>query len=112
MSLNIPLFLGMDDQMSAEDVIETQEIASLRIPVERAINRVKNFQIFDGAYWSSESNVVHVCHVVQYAELPYQCLKDHSPTFVLLTFETSFQSVQTKEIASNCNMSLGDKLND
>ncbi|KAK2549093.1 hypothetical protein P5673_030462 [Acropora cervicornis] len=47
-SLNIPPFLGMSDQMSAEDVIATQEIASLRIHVERAINKVKNFRIFDG----------------------------------------------------------------
>ena len=35
-SLNIPPFLGMSDQMSAEDVIATQEIASLRIHVETA----------------------------------------------------------------------------
>lgn len=47
-SLNIPPFLGMSEQMSAEDVIATQEIASLRIHVERAINKVKNFRIFDG----------------------------------------------------------------
>ena len=47
-SLNIPPFLGMSDQMSSEDVIATQEIASLRIHVERAVNKVKNFQIFDG----------------------------------------------------------------
>lgn len=46
-SLSIPPFLGMYDQMLAEDVIATQEIASLRIYVERAINKVKNFQIFD-----------------------------------------------------------------
>lgn len=47
-SLNILPFLGMSEQMSAEDVIATQEIASLRIHVERAINKVKNFRIFDG----------------------------------------------------------------
>ena len=47
-SLNIPPFLGMADQMSAEDVIATQKIASLRIHIERAINKIKNFQIFDG----------------------------------------------------------------
>ncbi|XP_044169671.1 uncharacterized protein LOC122953764 [Acropora millepora] len=47
-SLNIPPFLGMSDQMAPEDVISTQEIASLRIHVERAINKVKNFKIFDG----------------------------------------------------------------
>jgi len=31
-------------------VIATQEIASLRIHVERAINKVKNFLIFEGVY--------------------------------------------------------------
>ena len=46
-SLNIPPFLGMSDHMSAEDVIKTQEVASLRIHVERAINKIKNFLIFD-----------------------------------------------------------------
>ena len=44
-SLNIPPFLGMSDQMLAEDVIATQEIASLRIHLERAIKKVKNFHI-------------------------------------------------------------------
>ena len=38
-------------------------------------------------FWSSESNVVRVCHVVQYAGPPYQCLKDHSHKFVLLAFK-------------------------
>lgn len=58
-SLNIPPFLGMYDQMSAEDVIATQEIASLRIHVERAINKVKNFQIFDGVIPLSLFGVVN-----------------------------------------------------
>ena len=30
-SLNIPSFSGMSDQMTPEDVIKTQDIASLRI---------------------------------------------------------------------------------
>ena len=58
-SLNIPPFLGMSDQMSAEDVIATQEIASLRIHVERAINKVKNFHIFDGVIPLSYFGVVN-----------------------------------------------------
>ena len=58
-SLNIPSFLGMSDQMSAEDVIATQEIASLRIHVERAINKVKNFLIFDGVIPLSLFGVVN-----------------------------------------------------
>ena len=46
--LNIPPFLGMQGQMSAEDVVKTQSIASLRAHVERAINKIKNFRIWDG----------------------------------------------------------------
>ena len=47
-SLNNPPFLGSSAQMPAEDVVKTQEIASLRIHVERAINKIKNFHIWDG----------------------------------------------------------------
>ena len=47
-SLNIPFFLGSSSQISAEDVVKTQEIASLRIHVERAINKIKNFHLWDG----------------------------------------------------------------
>ena len=46
-SLNIPPFLGHYDQMPPEDVVETQVIASLRIHVERAINKIKNVHIWD-----------------------------------------------------------------
>lgn len=58
-SLNIPPFLGMSDQMSAEHVIATQEISSLRIHVERAINKVKNFLIFEGVIPLSLFRVVN-----------------------------------------------------
>ena len=46
-SLNLPPFLGASSQMAAEDVVKTQEIASLRIHVECAINKIKNFHIWD-----------------------------------------------------------------
>ena len=46
-SLNIPPFLGGDSQMLEEDVIKTRQIASLRIHVERAINKIKNYHIWD-----------------------------------------------------------------
>jgi len=46
--LNIPPFLGQSNQMSAEDVLATQQIASISIHVERAINKIKNFHIWDG----------------------------------------------------------------
>jgi len=47
-SLNIPPFLGHSEQMTPEDVIKTQQIASVRIHVERAINRIKNYKIWNG----------------------------------------------------------------
>ncbi|XP_022345962.2 uncharacterized protein LOC111138337 [Crassostrea virginica] len=46
--LNIPPFRGPCPQFSPDEVFETQEIASLRIHVERSIGRVKNFHILDG----------------------------------------------------------------
>lgn len=49
-SFNIPPFLGANSQMSAEDVINTQKIASVRIHIERAINKIKNFHIWDGDF--------------------------------------------------------------
>lgn len=45
--LNIPPFLGMYDQMTGGDVLRTQSIAAERIHVERAINKIKSFHIFD-----------------------------------------------------------------
>ncbi|XP_033747143.1 uncharacterized protein LOC117332365 [Pecten maximus] len=45
--LNIPPFLGLSGQMTGDDVITTQSIAAERIHVERAINKVKSFHIFD-----------------------------------------------------------------
>ena len=41
-SLNLSPFLGGSNQMPAEDVVQTQEIASLRIHIEQAINKIEN----------------------------------------------------------------------
>ena len=64
--------------MSAEDVIVTQEIASLRIHVEQAINKVKNFLTFDGVISLSLFGVVNqmwcVRHFVQHAGSHHQSL--------------------------------------
>jgi hypothetical protein len=46
--VNMPAFVGPDrTQMSKEEVYHTQQVASERIHIERAINKVKNFHIFD-----------------------------------------------------------------
>lgn len=57
--LNIPPFLGSSSQMPAENVVKTQEIASLRIHVERAINKIKNFHIWDGVIPLHQLGVVN-----------------------------------------------------
>ncbi|XP_055999711.1 uncharacterized protein LOC125664666, partial [Ostrea edulis] len=46
--LNIPPYRGSAQQFSTDEVFETQEIASLRIHVERSIGRVLKNHIFDG----------------------------------------------------------------
>lgn len=47
-SLAIPPFLGEKGKFSATEVQKTHEIARLRIHVERAIRRIKEYHIFDG----------------------------------------------------------------
>ncbi|XP_048738589.2 uncharacterized protein LOC125653256 isoform X2 [Ostrea edulis] len=47
-SLVIPPFLGEKGKFSALEVALTHEIARLRIHVERAIRRIKEYHIFDG----------------------------------------------------------------
>lgn len=44
----IPPFLGQKGKFSKEEVGKTHEIARLRIHVERAIRRIKEYHIFDG----------------------------------------------------------------
>ena len=45
--------------MTAEDVIKTQEIASVRVHVERAINKFKNFHLWDSVVPLSLFGVVN-----------------------------------------------------
>lgn len=45
--LNIPPFLRHKSQLDETEVISTRRIASLRIHVEREMERIKNFHIFD-----------------------------------------------------------------
>ena len=45
--LNIPPFLRGKTQFDHSELVQTRRIASLRIHVERAMERIKNFHIFD-----------------------------------------------------------------
>lgn len=48
-NLNIPPFMRGKKQLSENEVVTTRRIASLRIHVERAMGRIKNYHIFDRA---------------------------------------------------------------
>ena len=60
--LVIPAFLKGRDQLSEEEVIQTQQIASERIHVERMIQRLKTYHIFiPMSMMSSLNQIVTVC---------------------------------------------------
>ena len=48
MKLNISPFLHGKTQLDTGELVETRRIASLQIHVERCMERIKNFHIFDG----------------------------------------------------------------
>ena len=63
--LNIPPFLDSKTQMPSEDVLLTKKIAQLRVHVERAIGRIKEYHILcstlPAAMWDSLNEVIYVC---------------------------------------------------
>ena len=66
--VNIPPFLKGKTQLEAEELVETRRIASLRIHVERAMERIKNYHIFDRTLSSSLTDLAEetffVCAVM------------------------------------------------
>ena len=63
--VNMPPFLAGRDQMTGVETQETMSIASLRMPVERAIGRIKTYHILDGTLpntlSSYASQIVKLC---------------------------------------------------
>ena len=49
-SLNIPPFLNREPQLSLSSENETRQIASVRVHVEHAIDRVTNFEILQSIF--------------------------------------------------------------
>ena len=66
--LNIPPFLRGKEQLSRQELVETRRIASLRIHVERAMEQLKNFHIFDkplvSSFRDTANQVFFVCAVL------------------------------------------------
>ena len=57
--LNIPPFMEGRAQLPAKEVQEGRRIASVRIHVERAIGRMKNFAILQGTFPISMSRIIN-----------------------------------------------------
>ena len=57
--LNIPPFLKGKSQLTEKELVETRRIASIRIHVERAMERIKKFHIFDRTLPSSMSPIAN-----------------------------------------------------
>lgn len=55
--INIPPFLKGKPQLDEKERVETRRIASLRIHVERAMERIKNYHILDRTIPASLTNV-------------------------------------------------------
>ena len=55
--LNIPPFLKGKSQLSEKEMVETRHIASVRIHVERAMERIKNYHVFDKDIPSSSTDL-------------------------------------------------------
>ena len=62
--VNIPPFLKGKSQFDASELVETQRIASLRIHVERAMERIKNCHILDRTMPASLTNVAEQIFIV------------------------------------------------
>ena len=63
--------------MDATDVFITKKIARLRVHVERAIGRVKEYKLLQGtlpgSMWDSISNIIYVCCMLSNFEPPLVC---------------------------------------
>ena len=56
-SVNIPSFLDRSSQLSIEEVIESQSIASVQIHVERPIARIKKYKVLNKVLLSMRGSV-------------------------------------------------------
>ncbi|XP_065919410.1 uncharacterized protein [Dysidea avara] len=75
--LNVPPLVCSKQQMPMKDVVVTKKIAQLRVHVERAIGRVKEYRILQGvipsAMWDSLNEVIYVCCMLTNLSPPLVC---------------------------------------
>ena len=75
--LNVLPLSHSKQQIPVEDVNITKKIAQLRVFVERAIGRVKEYRILQGvipsAMWDSLNEVIYVCCMLTNFSPPLVC---------------------------------------
>ena len=75
--LNVPPLLQSKSQMPTDDIVITKKIAQLRVHVERAIDRVKEFRILQNvlpsSMWDSINEVIYVCCMLTNFSPPLVC---------------------------------------
>ncbi|XP_078589448.1 uncharacterized protein LOC144869803 isoform X1 [Branchiostoma floridae x Branchiostoma japonicum] len=85
--LNIPPFKGSREALTAEEVQATMEIAEVRIHVERAIGRIKNYHILDGVMPLSlapvADQIFRVCAYMTNFQTPLVKVKEKVPSDLL-----------------------------
>ena len=66
--LNIPPFLKGKQQLSHRELVETRRIASLRIHVERSMEQIKNFHIYDrpllSSFQDTANQIFFICAIL------------------------------------------------
>ena len=66
--LNIPPFLKGRQQLSHRELVETRRIASLRIHVERSMEQIKNFHIYDrpllSSFQDTANQIFFICAIL------------------------------------------------
>jgi hypothetical protein len=91
-NLNLPPFKGTREQLTASEVEETARIAAVRIHVERAIGRIKNYHILDGTLPISLGHVADqifsVCSYLTHFLPPL--LTPDKKVYIHLTIATKF----------------------
>ena len=70
---NVPQFLGGRKQLEQDEVLKTRRIATLRIHVERCIERIKNYRIthfFPAMLCPLAAHIIFICFFLTLYEEP------------------------------------------
>ena len=89
--MNIPPFMKGKKQLNEEELVENRRIATLRIHVERAMEQLKNFHIFDRpltlSFRDTANQFLFVCAVLKNFLPPLCKINDSCIMIVNLVFE-------------------------